>query len=744
MGCGSALARARPRVPPRAHCVSHRASRARAARIPFSSASRDDPSVVSPWLTRTTPSVPSGRFADASSAEEAASAAEDELRDTVRPFLESNPGVVVARVARVTLAGARVILTWVFKSPDRGEILRDAVASLGPVYVKLGQTLASREDLIGVEASAALRTLQDRMPPFEADAALDLLRAELHVHPDVPLAHPADPRAPFARLSREPVAAASLAQVHKGILRDGRVVAVKIQRPGVYEQVALDMYVFRLLLAGLRAYWKTDTDIPAVADEVGAGLLRELDFRLEAANAGDFARRNGAVTPFLRVPRGVPELSARRVMTTEWIDGKPLRECDADQRLALVRMGLTSSVAQMFQTGTLHADPHEGNFLLANDGRLAMLDFGLVTRMDPSHQEAMAGCVLAFVAEDYDAMLDNFAGMGVIPDQPQRWVDGRWVDCSRDEFADAFKAALFAADSRENDKNGEPFRPTDMTDFGSLWVRLGALALEYAFLLPSYYALVMRSFATFEGIAKSIDGEFDVYAAAIPFAARRALAPVTPEGRDALRRALVDERGALRVGRLVAMARTPAEHRTRRDVANNRERDERREGEGEGEETSTAAASAAFSAVSALLLEERDGRALRRVLREADSIAAAKALLTRDGFAALRVAAEASTSASTSAEDTNRRPGYASASIWAPEEAEMASAMARRRAPARRKRVLAAVAGAHARRLLHTEGFPGVAALVALGLAWAWARARAWLAACARRARARMSREASR
>ena len=533
MGCGSALARARPRVPPRAHCVSHRASRARAARIPFSSASRDDPSVVSPWLTRTTPSVPSGRFADASSAEEAASAAEDELRDTVRPFLESNPGVVVARVARVTLAGARVILTWVFKSPDRGEILRGAVASLGPVYVKLGQTLASREDLIGVEASAALRTLQDRMPPFEADAALDLLRAELRVHPDVPLAHPADPRAPFARLSREPVAAASLAQVHKGILRDGRVVAVKIQRPGVYEQVALDMYVFRLLLAGLRAYWKTDTDIPAVADEVGAGLLRELDFRLEAANAGDFARRNGAVTPFLRVPRGVPELSARRVMATEWIDGKPLRECDADQRLALVRMGLTSSVAQMFQTGTLHADPHEGNFLLANDGRLAMLDFGLVTRMDPSHQEAMAGCVLAFVAEDYDAMLDNFAGMGVIPDQPQRWVDGRWVDCSRDEFADAFKAALFAADSRENDKNGEPFRPTDMTDFGSLWVRLGALALEYAFLLPSYYALVMRSFATFEGIAKSIDGEFDVYAAAIPFAARRALAPVTPEGRDA-------------------------------------------------------------------------------------------------------------------------------------------------------------------------------------------------------------------
>ena len=432
-------------------------------------------------------------------------------------------------------------------------------------------------------------------------------------------------------------------------------------------------------------------------------------------------------------------------MTTEWIDGKPLRECDADQRLALVRMGLTSSVAQMFQTGTLHADPHEGNFLLANDGRLAMLDFGLVTRMDPSHQEAMAGCVLAFVAEDYDAMLDNFAGMGVIPDQPQRWVDGRWVDCSRDKSPDAFKAALFAADSRENDKNGEPFRPTDMTDFGSLWVRLGALALEYAFLLPSYYALVMRSFATFEGIAKSIDGEFDVYAAAIPFPRRderwRRSLP-----RDATRS---DARSSTSAARFASADSSPwREHQPST----------------EREETSPTIASETSDKKARRRRGNLDRSGVRGFLccfcvivggaRRPSAAAGA----SRRGFHRRREGAaharrvrhasrrrRASTSASTEdTEDTNRRPGYAPASIWAPEEAEMASAMARRRAPARRKRVLAAVAGAHARRLLRTEGFEGVAALVALGLAWAWARARAWLAACARRARARMSREASR
>ena len=181
------------------------------------------------------------------------------------------------------------------------------------------------------------------------------------------------------------------------------------------------MYVFRLLLAGLGAYWKTDTDIPAVADEVGAGLLRELDFRLEAANAGDFARRNGAVTPFLRVPRGVPELSGSPVMTTEWIDGKPLRECDADQRLALVRMGLTSSVAQMFQTGTLHAD-HKGNFLLANERTIGHVGFGLPWPwMDPSHRGGDGRVRPRVRRRGLRRHADNFAGMGSSRTSP-RWV----------------------------------------------------------------------------------------------------------------------------------------------------------------------------------------------------------------------------------------------------------------------------------------------------------------------------------
>ena len=298
-----ARARARPRVPsPRALRVASCVARSRGSNPLFLGVPRrplrrlaladsDDPECLR-------------RFADASSAEEAASAAEDELRDTVRPFLESNPGVVVARVARVTSPARASSSRGSSRATTAARFLRDAVAPSAPCTSNSAKP--SRRARISSASRLPPRSEPSRTATPSRLTPRSTSPSENLRPPRRPLAHPADPRAPFARLSREPVAAASLAQVHKGILRDGRVVAVKIQRPGVYEQVALDMYVFRLLLAGLRAYWKTDTDIPAVADEVGAGLLRELDFRLEAANAGDFARRNGAVTPFLRVPRGVP------------------------------------------------------------------------------------------------------------------------------------------------------------------------------------------------------------------------------------------------------------------------------------------------------------------------------------------------------------------------------------------------------------------------------------------------------
>lgn len=565
------------------------------------------------------------------------------------------------------------------------------------------------------------------MAPFSHERALTILREELFGttareqfgegrskkngdDPDLtPLVGPRGSGAPFVAFSECPVGAASLGQVYRGTLADGREVAVKVQRPDVYTQVGLDMYIVRGALAWLKEYWQTDTDIPAVADQVGAGLLRELDYRLEAANADAFAKQH-AFLPFVRVPANVPELSGRKVMVSEWIDGRPLRDCTETEKLGLVRMGLESSVAQLLQTGMIHADPHEGNFLLDDEGKLVMLDFGLVTQMDPGHQEAMAGCVLAFINEDYDEMIVKFKGMGVLPEQPQRWIDGRWVDCTFEDFRGAFLTALFASD------NDEGFKPTDMTNFGDLWIKLGTLALEYAFIIPSYYILVMRSFATFEGIAETVDGDFDIYSAAMPYAARRALAPTTPEGFDALKAALVDDKGALRVDRLSAAV----PKRGRRGSAP-------RLG-------SSSAAAPAAEVLTTLLLEERDGRAFRRVLLEVDTLAAARYALSPAGLDIVRVAASAAVAGCwrrargevggrQTFERQNEVPEPSSstaAASFSPTVAALEAGRLQRRGAWRRRRVLSVLVRTHVTRLLRRGGLEGKMAAAMLAVVAAW------------------------
>ena len=658
-----------------------RASRQRARRVATVRVRAAFPSSssASPWTSSPSPSLGSPSFADNVEIGDASTAAERELKFAVKPYLDANPGLVLQRVVRIAASTARVALAWVTERPDRGTVLRDAVAALGPVFVKLGQTMASREDLVGDEAAAALKGLQDRMDPFDQSRAMEILREELGLELSgdsggndggdwsaaPPLVGAPGSGAPFTALSEVPVGAASLGQVYRGTLADGREVAVKVQRPDVYAQVALDMYIIRAALAWLREYWQTDTDIPAVADQVGAGLLRELDYRLEAANADAFAAKH-AFLPFLRVPANVPELSGRRVMVSEWMNGRPLRDCTPTEKLSLVRMGLESSVAQLLQTGMIHADPHEGNFLLGDDGRLVMLDFGLMTEMDPGHQESMAGCVLAFIDADYDEMLEKFKGMGVLPDQPQRWVAGRWVDCSFQDFRGAFLKALFASNgSGGNEEDVHGFKPTDMTNFGDLWLKLGSLALEYAFIIPSYYVLVMRSFATFEGIAETVDGEFDIYSAAMPYAARRALAPTTASGAVALRAALVDASGALRIDRLAAAvprrgqrdnapSSAAAAAATAAAVATEAEDDpdmstSTTRGNGDPSASSAGAAAgvapgapssvAAAGMLTHLLLEARDGQALRRVLIEVDTLAAVTFALSPAGLRWLRTVA---------------------------------------------------------------------------------------------------------
>lgn len=264
----------------------------------------------------------------------------------------------------------------------RADSLRRILTRLGPTFIKIGQALSSRPDTLPPEFLAELEVLQDRLPPFPTDAALALIAAEL--------GRPVDEI--FSSISEAPVAAASLGQVYRAVLRrDGSEVAVKVQRPGVRASIALDVLVLRQLATAVRAVRRFNSDLPALLDEWATSLFLELNYRQEAANGERFGELYGHLEG-VYVPKMVRDLTTQRVLVMEWVEGERLRTAysaaaaepgggagSADD-IRLVEIGVRCSLEQLLEFGFYHADPHPGNLLRTRDGRLAYLDFGEILR----------------------------------------------------------------------------------------------------------------------------------------------------------------------------------------------------------------------------------------------------------------------------------------------------------------------------------------------------------------------------
>ena len=452
------------------------------------------------------------------------------------------PLEVAGRVADIALAALRVKLA----GDDGGETLRGELATLGPVFCKIGQTMATRPDIVGLETSRNLGKLQDAVAPESGGPAVAMatLRSELPAAESL-----------LANISAAPVAAASLAEVYRATrASDGAELAIKIQRPGLERKVALDFHVLRRILALAQEQFGLAGDIPtiqSVLDEVGGGIFAELDFETEARHIRRFdalyAKRLAELG--VVVPKVDPTLTSPRVLATEWIDGTPPRSLPDAERQALARTAVRCLAMQLMSDGFIHCDPHEGNLLGLPDGRVALLDFGLMAQMRRDHQEAMASGVLNIMAENYGALEEVFKGMGVLNTQ----VDDLRRDGVDEPFSDAIRRCMTggAADERarnliQDDDGGDRRRA-----FGQLYEELGELAFSYYFTIPSYYILVMRAFVTLEGIALANDGdEFNMYEATAPYARRTLLTPRTAGGRALLRAAFLSSGGrrALRQG----------------------------------------------------------------------------------------------------------------------------------------------------------------------------------------------------
>lgn len=371
--------------------------------------------------------------------------------------------------------------------------LREALQELGPTFVKFGQMLATRSDVFPESFVSELAKLRSQVPAFPGEAARAIVEREL----GTPVAKL------FARFEETPFAAASIAQVHRATLANGRDVVVKIQRPGIEETVASDLallrYGARLLdrnLARLRQY-----SLPALVEEFADMIVLELDFTHEAANTARFAEANAA-EPAVWVPPVLWPLSSRRVLTMEYSAGRMIdvrhpRGAAARRRLAadLIRLFLTN----VFEHGVFHADPHAGNVFVLDDGRLCFHDFGALGRLNPRDQENLRQLLLAIIARDSAWLADTYLAMGGVEGAVDRAAFVRDIGVTLERY--------YAAGA-----GGRSFSVT-LSEF----VRLGRV---HRVRLLREGALVARAFMTLESLAHELDAEFDAIEALRRYSAR--------------------------------------------------------------------------------------------------------------------------------------------------------------------------------------------------------------------------------
>jgi len=470
----------------------------------------------------------------------------------LKAFFKRRPAVITRRLGRITLVALRVWRVWrsqentPLSERTRGAVLRDALTELGPVFVKCGQTMSERPDVVGEEAADAMKSLQSQNKPFPNSVAYRIILEDLawegplasNFNPDGRVGKPL-----FAEFEPQPVAAASLGQVYKARTWEGSSVAVKVQRPNMIRRVSVDMYSLRRALETLRTVMGFKRDITTIADEVGMNIFKELDYHLEARNAREFDEKH-AFLGFITTPKMIPEytgpVGTARVLTMEWINGKSIRDLERDDQVKMVQMAVEASVAQLIRTGFVHADPHEGNMMLTDDGRLAFLDFGLMCTVETRIMESFASGICNLLAGNWVQLAYDFREVGIAPAHDfERFSkeEDKFVTCNAEEYAEGIKKAI----------TGEA---DGMTRFGALATGLGSISFEYRFECPPYIVLLCRTFLTLEGIASVVDPDFSIYTASLPYAVRRALSPQTSRGVNILRQALLTEEGEFRVDQL--------------------------------------------------------------------------------------------------------------------------------------------------------------------------------------------------
>jgi ubiquinone biosynthesis protein len=387
------------------------------------------------------------------------------------------------------------LLFWRVLAAPRAVRLRRALETLGPIFVKFGQVLSTRRDLLPADIAEELAKLQDRVPPFPAEQAVALLERAY----GKPLAQV------FAEFDRTPVASASVAQVHLARLRDGTEVAVKVLRPGIAAVIANDLALLHAGASLIELAWADGRRLRPheVVAEFSKHLEVELDLLREASNAS-LLRRNFEDSPLLVVPEVYWDYCSSEVMVMQRMRGTPVSAV-AELRAQgidiprLARAGVEIFFAQVFRHGFFHADMHPGNILVAPDGRYVALDFGIMGTLTETDKSYLAQNFLAFFRRDYRRVAEAHIESGWAP---------------RDTRIDEFEAAIRAV--------CEPVfaRPLREISFGRVLLRLFQTSRRFQIEVQPQLVLLQKTLLNIEGLGRELDPELDLWQTAKPYLER--------------------------------------------------------------------------------------------------------------------------------------------------------------------------------------------------------------------------------
>ncbi|KAL3161747.1 hypothetical protein ABBQ38_008842 [Trebouxia sp. C0009 RCD-2024] len=464
--------------------------------------------------------------------------------ERIAGFWKGKPGELTSRWARFAAISAPWLTRLAYAviqgklEQNQDQLAREAVDNLeklGPTFIKLGQILSIRPDVLPPSVMRELSRLQDNMPTFPTHDARATIEREL--------GQPID--TVFSEFSARPVAAASLAQVYRARLRStGQEVAVKVQRPGALSTISKDLYVMRRAVGVyeriIRRFTAQDTDYQLLLSTFAEGLYTEMDFRNEALNMermtmlmdeSEFGSRD------VVIPKPFMERTTRRVLVMEWVTGVKLTGLPPLEIQRLVAAGQEAFLTQLLEIGFFHGDPHPGNLLKVTEGphagKLALLDFGLVAEIPASDRQAMVSATIHLANRDWNGLINDFIDLQFLPPNSDRGLIIPVMDKVLSPYLRGGGAKSL--------------------DFQSLSQDLIRTSMQIPFSVPPYMSLLARSTATLEGIALLGDPNYQMVSQAYPFVVRKVLRNSTSGSALLLRDLMYDSNGNVKPTRLSAL-----------------------------------------------------------------------------------------------------------------------------------------------------------------------------------------------